>query len=190
VGWENIIISLVESKNKQGRVGRSVADIAEREGKDPAEIAFDILLAEEARVGMILFSMDEGKMVLGLGHPLGMICTDGLLGGRPHPRVYGTFPRVLGRYVRERKNLTLEEAIRKMTSLPARRLGLKDRGILAEGNYADIVVFDPATVTDRATYDNPRQYPLGIRHVIVNGVLSVEGGEHTGKLGGRVLKRT
>jgi N-acyl-D-amino-acid deacylase len=189
VGWENIIISSVESKKKQGWGGRSVADIAEREGKDPAEIAFNILLAEDARVGMILFSMEEEKMVLGLRHPLGTICTDGILGGRPHPRLYGTFPRVLGRYVRERKNLTLEEAIRKMTSLPARRLGLKDRGVLAEGKAADIVVFNPATVADRATYENPRQYPLGIQQVIVNGVLSVEGGQHTGKLGGRVLKR-
>lgn len=190
VGWENIVISMVEGEKNQGWLGRSVASIAEKEGKDPAEIAFDLLLAEDARVGMILFSMEEEKMVLGLIHSLGMICTDGLLGGRPHPRVYGTFPRVLGRYVRETKKLTLEEAIRKMTSLPARRLGLKDRGILAEGNYADIVVFDPATVTDRATYDNPRQYPIGVRQVIVNGVLSVEGGQYTGNLGGRVLKRT
>ena len=188
-GWENIVISSVESKNNQDWVGRSVADIAEKEGKDPAETAFDILLEENGRVGMILFSMDEEKMAMGLRHPLGTICTDGLLGGRPHPRVYGTFPRVLGRYVRERKDMPLEEAIRKMTSLPARRLRLKDRGVLAEGKAADIVVFNPATIVDRATYEDPRQYPLGIRQVIVNGVLTVEGGQHTGKLGGRVLKR-
>jgi len=189
VGWENIIISSVESKKNQSWVGQSVADIAEGEGKDPAETAFDILLEENGRVGMILFSMDEEKMAMGLRHPLGTICTDGLLGGRPHPRVYGTFPRVLGRYVRERKDMPLEEAIRKMTSLPARRLGLKDRGVLAEGKAADIVVFNPVAILDRATYEDPRQYPLGIRQVIVNGVLSVEGGQHTGKLGGRVLKR-
>jgi len=152
-------------------------------------VAFDLLLEENARVGMIIFSMDEEKMRMGLRHPLATVCTDGLLGGRPHPRVYGTFPRILGRYVREKKDLTLEEAVRKMTSLPARRLGLKDRGVLAEGMAADIVVFNPNTIADRATYENPRQYPLGIRQVIVNGVLSVEGGEHTGKLGGRVLKR-
>jgi N-acyl-D-amino-acid deacylase len=188
-GWENIVISSVESPKNQGRVGKSVAEIAEGTGQDPAEAAFDLLLEESGRVGMILFSMDEKKMVMGLRHPLGMICTDGLLGGRPHPRVYGTFPRILGRYVRERRDLSLEEAIRKMTSLPARRLGLKDRGVLAEGKAADIVVFNPNTIADRATYDNPRQYPLGIRQVIVNGVLSVEGGQHTGKLGGRVLKR-
>ncbi|MCX5916092.1 MAG: D-aminoacylase, partial [Deltaproteobacteria bacterium] len=189
VGWKNIIISSVESKKNQSWVGRSVADIAEGEDKDPAETAFDILLEENGRVGMILFAMDEEKMAMGLRHPLGTICTDGLLGGRPHPRVYGTFPRVLGRYVRERKDMPLEEAIRKMTSLPARRLGLKDRGVLAEGKAADIVVFNPVAISDRATYEDPRQYPLGIRQVIVNGVLTVEGGQHTGKLGGRVLKR-
>ena len=189
-GWENLFISSVESKKSQSWVGRSVANIAEGEGKDPAETAFDILLEENGRVGLILFSMDEEKMVLGLRHPLGMICTDGLLGGRPHPRVYGTFPRVLGKYVRERTDMTLEEAIKKMTSLPARRLGLKDRGVLAEGKAADIVVLNPATVTDRATYENPRQYPIGIQEVIVNGILSVGGGQYTGKLGGKVLKKT
>ena len=189
-GWENIVISSVEGKKNQDCVGRSVADMAARGGKDPAEAAFDLLVEEDARVGMIIFSMDEGKMRLGLQHPLGMICTDGLLGGRPHPRVYGTFPRILGRYVREKKDLPLEEAVRKMTSLPARRLGLRDRGVLAEGMAADLVVFNPNTVADRATYESPRQYPLGIRQVIVNGILSVEGGQHTGKLGGRVLKES
>jgi N-acyl-D-amino-acid deacylase len=189
VGWENIFISSVESQKNQSWVGRSVAEIASQEGKEPAEMAFHILLEEDGRVGMILFSMDEEKMALGLRHPLGMVCTDGLLGGKPHPRVYGTFPRVLGKYVRERKDLTLVEAIRKMTSLPAQRLGLKDRGILSEGKAADIVVFDPEAVIDRATYENPRQYPEGIQHVIVNGALSVANGRFTGRLGGRVLKK-
>jgi N-acyl-D-amino-acid deacylase len=188
-GWENIIISSVESQKNRSWVGKSVAAIASREGKDPAETALDILLEEEGRVGMILFSMDEEKMVLGLRHPLGMICTDGLLGGKPHPRVYGAFPRVLGRYVRERKDMSLEEAVRKMTSLPARRLGLEDRGVLAAGKAADLVVFDPEIVLDQATYENPRQYPTGIRHVIVNGVHSVENGRFTGQRGGRVLSR-
>jgi N-acyl-D-amino-acid deacylase len=189
VEWENIKISSVEGEKNQTWVGKSVAEIAGRQGKDPAEMAFDILLEEEGRVGMIIFSMDEEKMVMGLRHPLGTICTDGLLGGRPHPRVYGTFPRVLGKYVRERKDLPLEEAVRKMTSLPARRLGLKDRGVVAEGKAADLVVFEPESVIDRATYENPRQYPVGIRHVIVNGVLSVENGKFTGQLGGRVIKK-
>jgi len=189
VRWENIIISSVESRENQRWVGQSVAEIASTQGRDPAEVAFDILLAEEGRVGMIIFSMDEEKMAMGLRHPLGMICTDGLLGGRPHPRVYGAFPRVLGKYVRERRNISLEEAIRKMTSLPARRLGLKDRGVLAEGKIADLVVFDAESVLDRATYENPRQFPRGIWHVIVNGVHSVENGRFTGQQGGQVLRR-
>ncbi|MBW2148842.1 MAG: D-aminoacylase [Deltaproteobacteria bacterium] len=189
VGWENIVISSVESQKNHAWVGRSVAEIAGEQGKDPSETAFDILLEEEGRVGMIIFNMDEENVAMGLRHRLGMICTDGLLGGRPHPRVYGTFPRVLGRYVRQRKDLSLEEAVRKMTSLPARRLGLKDRGVLAEGTAADLVVFDPETVLDRATYENPRQYPAGIQHVIVNGVHSVKNGQFTGKRGGRVFKK-
>jgi N-acyl-D-amino-acid deacylase len=189
VGWENIKISSVEGMKNQPWVGKSVAQIASFHGKDPAETAFDLLVEEEGRVGMILFSMEEEKVVMGLRHPMGMICTDGLLGGRPHPRVYGTFPRVLGRYVRERKDMSLEEAIRKMTSLPARRLGLENRGVIAEGKAADLVIFDPETVIDRATYENPRQYPVGIEEVIVNGVLSVEKGRFTERLGGRVLSK-
>jgi N-acyl-D-amino-acid deacylase len=188
-GWENVIISSVNSQKNQAWVGRSVADIAHELGKDTEETVFHILLEEEGRVGMITFLMDEEKVAMGLRHPLGMICTDGLLGGRPHPRVYGTYPRVLGRYVRERKDLTLEEAVRKMTSLPARRVGLKDRGVLAEGMAADLVVFDPESVLDRATYENPRQYPVGIRHVIVNGVHSVDEGSFTGRRGGKVLRK-
>ncbi|MGB9699071.1 MAG: N-acyl-D-amino-acid deacylase family protein [Thermodesulfobacteriota bacterium] len=189
VGWENIIISSVTKEENSSWVGKSVASIAEENRKEPAEMAFDILLNEEGKVGMILFSMDEEKMIMGLKHPLGMICTDGLLGGQPHPRVYGTYPRILGHYVRERKDLSLPEAIRKMTYLPAQRLGLKDRGLLAPGMAADIVVFNPETVIDRATYENPRQYPWGIEHVIVNGIHSVKDGKYTGQRGGQVLKK-
>ena len=109
--------------------------------------------------------------------------------GKPHPRAYGTFPRVLGRYVRELGVLTLEEAVRKMTSLPAGKLGIPGRGVLAENAFADVVVFDPATVADRATFTDPHQYPAGIPYVIVNGVVTVEDGEHTGALAGRVLRR-
>lgn len=189
VGWENIIISSVTKEENASWVGKSVAEIAQNNGKEPADMAFEIILEEEGRVGMILFSMDEEKMVMGLRHPLGMFCTDGLLGGQPHPRVYGTYPRILGRYVRERKDLSWEEAIRKMTSFPAQRLGLKDRGILAQGMAADIVVFNPQTIIDRATYENPRQYPVGIEHVIVNGVHSVKDGHYTGQCAGKILKK-
>ena len=189
VGWKNILISSVRGAANQRWVGKDIETIAGEEGKDPAETAFQILLEEEGRVGMIMFLMEEENVAMGLRHPQGMFCTDGLLGGKPHPRVYGTFPRILGRYVRERKDLTLEEAVRKMTSFPAIRFGLRDRGLIAEGLAADIVVFDPETVLDRATYENPRQFPQGIQHVIVNGVHSVAEGRFTGKRGGRVLRR-
>jgi N-acyl-D-amino-acid deacylase len=189
VGWKNILISSVGGAANQRWVGKDIETIAGDEGKDPAEAAFQILLEEEGRVGMIMFLMDEENVAMGLRHPQGMFCTDGLLGGKPHPRVYGTFPRILGRYVRERKDLILEEAVRKMTSFPAQRFGLGDRGLISEGRAADIVVFDPETVIDRATYEDPRQFPEGIRHVIVNGVHSVAEGRFTGKRGGRVLRK-
>src|SRR5204862_2299049 len=130
-----------------------------------------------------------------LGHPQVMIGSDGsalavegeLGQGKPHPRSYGTFPRVLARYVREQALLPVEEAVAKMTGLPARRLGLRDRGVLAVGAKADLVVFDARRVADRATYENPHQYPSGIEHVLVNGRLVIKDGEHTGSLPGRLL---
>jgi N-acyl-D-aspartate/D-glutamate deacylase len=117
------------------------------------------------------------------------LAADGQLAiGKPHPRSYGTFPRVLGRYARDERVLSLEEAVFKMTGLPARRLGLRDRGVLAVGAKADVVVFDAATVADRATYENPHQYAAGIGHVLVNGRVVIAAGEHTGALPGRVLR--
>jgi N-acyl-D-amino-acid deacylase len=118
-----------------------------------------------------------------------MVSTDGLLAGRPHPRAYGAYPRVLGYYVRERRLLPLQEAVRKMTSLPAQRLGLRDRGLVREGYWADLVIFDPAVVADLATYEDPCRHPAGITHVFVNGVLSAAGGEHLGQRAGRALER-
>ena len=189
VGWKNILISSVGSDANQPWIGKDLEAIAAEEGMEPAEMAFRILLEEQGRVGMIMFLMDEENVAMGLRHPQGMFGTDGLLGGKPHPRVYGTFPRILGRYVRERKDLALEEAVRKMTSFPAWRFGLPDRGLIAGGKAADLVVFDPETILDRATYEDPRKYPEGIHHVIVNGVHSIAMGEFTGKCGGRVLRR-
>jgi len=144
---------------------------------------------------MILFQLDEADLRRALVHPQVMIgsdgsslATEGLLGeGKPHPRSYGTFPRVLGRYVREQNVLSLPEAVRKMTSLTADRLGLKDRGVLRPGALADVVAFDPVRVVDRATYEDPHRYAAGVEHVLVNGRVVVEGGEHTGTLPGRVL---
>ena len=137
--------------------------------------------------------MNETDVERIMRHPQTMIASDGRLAvpgeGHPHPRGYGTFPRVLGIYVRERHVLTLEEAVRKMTSMPAARLGLTDRGRVAEGMWADLVVFDPATVRDRATYAAPHQYPVGIPYVLVNGVIAVERGRLTTTRAGRLLRR-
>jgi N-acyl-D-amino-acid deacylase len=159
------------------------------------DAACDLLLAEHGKGYMILFQLDEADLRRALAHPHVMIgsdgsslATEGPLGeGKPHPRSYGTFPRVLGRYAREHNVLTLPEAIRKMTALPADRLGLKDRGVLRAGALADVVAFDPVHVADRATYEDPHRYAAGVEHVIVNGRMVVEGGEHTGALPGRVL---
>ena len=123
-------------------------------------------------------------------HPSGMVGTDStFIGAKPSPRSYGSYPRVLGEFVREDAWLGLEEAVRKMTSAPADRLGLKDRGRLADGMKADLVVFDPATVRANATYEEPRQFPDGVEYVVVNGVVVVDQGQHTGALPGRVLRR-
>lgn len=141
--------------------------------------------------GMIFHAMDDGDVDRIMKHPKTMIASDGRLShpgeGHPHPRAYGTFPRVLGHYVRERKLLTLEEAIHKMTGLPAQRLGLKDRGAIAQDYYADIVIFDPATVKDKSTFEEPHQYPEGILYVIVNGTVTVDNGKFSSNRAGKVL---
>jgi dihydroorotase/N-acyl-D-amino-acid deacylase len=137
--------------------------------------------------------LDEGDVERIMRHPQTMIASDGRLvepgQGHPHPRWYGTFPRVLARYVREQGVLTLEEAVHKMTAMPAARLGLVERGRIGEGLAADLVVFDPETVADRATFEEPHQYPVGIEAVVVNGTVAVEGGRETGVRAGRVLRR-
>jgi N-acyl-D-aspartate/D-glutamate deacylase len=137
--------------------------------------------------------LDEGDVERIMKHPQTMIASDGRLSrpgeGHPHPRGYGTFPRVLARYVREKPVLTLEEAVHKMTGLPAAALRLADRGRIAAGAHADVVLFDAATVADRATFADPHHYPVGIPYVIVNGTVAVDGGQFTGARGGRVLRR-
>lgn len=141
---------------------------------------------------VIQFTMDEVDVETNLRHPLVMVGSDGLpvLEGKPHPRLFGTFPRVLGRYVRERGVLTLEEAVRRMTSLPARVFGLAGRGVITEGAWADLVLFDPATVADTATWDDPKREPEGIALVVVNGAVALENGRHTGAGSGRALRYT
>jgi len=195
IGWENIMISSCPSNTEYE--GRMVAELASEKGVAPYDFAFDLLIQELGRVNIIAFGMSEEDVVTVMKSPYSMIGSDssavtptGFVGeGKPHPRTYGNFVKVLGEYVRDREVLTLEEAVRKMSSLPAQKLGLLDRGILRKDAWADIVVFDHDTVASRATYTNPKQYPTGVKWVIVNGILSVENRKHTGVKAGMVLKR-
>ncbi|HET8945299.1 MAG TPA: amidohydrolase family protein, partial [Dehalococcoidia bacterium] len=157
---------------------------------DPAAVVSRVLSDEPAAVA-VFFSMDEADVRRVMSHPLCMIGSDGIPSptGKPHPRLYGTFPRVLGHYVRDAKLFSLEEAVRKMTSLPAQRMNLQGRGELREGRAADIVVFDPDTITDTATYEDPRQYPAGIDCIIVNGEVAGENSRQTAARAGRLLRR-
>jgi len=159
-------------------------------GSDPLEFAFDLLLSERMGVSMISFSQSEDVVARVMKEPYVNVCTDGLLGGRPHPRAYGTYPRILGRYVREQKVLGLEEAIRKMTSQAADAMHLADRGRIAPGQAGDLVLFDAATVIDRATFADPLQPPAGITHVVVAGVPVVADGRPTGARPGRAVRAT
>jgi len=154
-------------------------------------VIFDLVVEEGRGCVIILFVMDEGDIIRIMRSPWTMIGTDGIPGfgvKRVHPRMSGTFPRILSRYVREQGVLTLEEAVRKMTSLPAQTFGVKDKGLLKEGFDADMVVFDPATILDQATYEEPNQAPVGVRFVLVNGEITAENGKVTGVASGKVLR--
>jgi N-acyl-D-amino-acid deacylase len=186
-GPEGIVVADIPSGRHPEWVGRSLADIAKLAGRDPFDAAFDLLAEERMGVAMVSFSQDEGVMERFLVQPFVNACTDGLLGGRPHPRAYGTYPRILGRYVRERKLLTLEEAVRKMTSQAAAAVGLGDVGLIEEGLRANLVVFDPEKVADQATFEDPAQYPVGVRDVLVGGEFVVRGGTLTGRRPGKVV---
>ncbi|MGI9180301.1 MAG: amidohydrolase family protein, partial [Longimicrobiaceae bacterium] len=176
--------------------GRTLHDLAVSRGIEPTPQNAAPLVIEAAQRGgvtAIYHVLDEGDVERIMRHPQTIVASDGRLSrpgeGHPHPRAYGTFPRVLGHYVREQQVLPLEEAIRKMTSMPAERLGLSDRGRLAEGAFADITIFDPRMVRDRATFAEPHQYPEGIDFVIVNGIVTVDGAVLSEARAGRVLRR-
>jgi N-acyl-D-amino-acid deacylase len=186
-GPENIRVSYVKSAANQRLVGMSLVEVAGEWGVSPFEAVARLLLEEDFAVSMILHQLLESDVEEIMRLPWQMFCSDAVLIGRPHPRAYGTYPRVLGRCVRERGVLALEEAVRKCSAVPAERLGLADRGLLAAGMAADIAIFDPDTVIDTATYEDPMQYPVGITHLFVNGQLVVSGGEHTGALPGTAL---
>jgi N-acyl-D-amino-acid deacylase len=194
--WDAVQISSTRTEQNASAIGRRLGAFASERGQDPYELAVQLLVEEGGSVGMIGFGMSEENTARILSHPLGMVCSDGnafapygpLSEGAPHPRSYGTFPRVLGYYVREKKAMKLEIAIHKMTGFPAARLQIADRGVIRPGAYADLVAFDPATVRDVATFENPHQYPEGITLVVVNGQITVREGEHTGRLAGRPVR--
>lgn len=191
-GWKGIFVtSTVTDKNKM-YIGKHIEEIARLENvSDPAEMALQLILEEENAVGMIDFVMEESSIIQIMNHPAGTICTDGLLGGEPHPRAYGAFPRVLSNYVRDRQALPLEKAIQRMTSLPASIIGFTDRGIIRVGQKADLVIFDKDKIRDTATYEQPRQYPEGIAIVMVNGQIVVDEAEKENHVAaGKVLRRT
>lgn len=187
-GLDQIFITSVKTSKNQDTVGKNLIEIGEMRGKDPYQATFDLLLEEENAVGMVDFYGQEDHVIKFMKRPEQNVCTDGLLGGKPHPRVFGSFPRVLGKYVREEKALTLEEAIRKMTGKPAAVFGLADRGMLKEGNWADIVIFNPDTIIDNGTYLDSVQYPTGIEYVLVNGSIVIEAGSHVKNIAGTVLR--
>jgi len=195
-GPEAILISTVSNPKLQDIQGHTLADIAKARGTDPMDALFDILIEDNAQTEVAVFAMSEPDIALAAVQPWVSFCNDsagtspeGLLGKDfPHPRAYGTFPRVLRKYVREERRMRLEEAIRKFTSLPASRVRLNDRGALKIGMWADVVVFDPETITDRATFSAPNQLSVGMQWVLVNGALVVDGGKSTQALPGQVLR--
>lgn len=188
-GLDQIFVTSVKNKKNEDVIGKNLIEIGELRGKDPYEATFDLLLEEENAVGMVDFYGREEHVRKFMKRPEQNVCTDGLLGGKPHPRVYGSFPRVLGKYVREDKALSLEEAIQKMTSKPAEVFKLTNRGVLKEGYFADIVVFNPETIIDQGTYVDPCQYPIGIEYVLINGQVVLKQGNHTKVVAGKVLRQ-
>ena len=204
--WENIylgsggpsgvLIGSVVNRELESLQGKRLSEIATAQKKDPLDALFDLILADKAQTGAIYFMMNEDDMQAAMRAPFISFCTDSgsratdgpLSGSKSHPRGWGSYPRILGRYVREQKLLSLESAIHKMTGGPAARVGLKDRGLLHAGMFADVVVFNPQTVIDRATFEAPNQYPVGIEFVLVNGQVSVDKGERTSALAGQVLR--
>jgi N-acyl-D-amino-acid deacylase len=196
-GWERVLISYCNTPENKVWEGKSIQECADATGKTPFEFIRTLLLEEKNRAGIVGFAMDEDNLRKVLSSPLVMIGSDGsavapygkLAEGKPHPRYYGTFPRVLGKYCREKGWIDLPVAIKKMTSMPAEKLGLKQRGKIAPNYYADLTVFDPATVIDKATFTDPHQTAQGIAYVIVNGKITVENGKHTGTHAGKILRK-
>jgi N-acyl-D-amino-acid deacylase len=205
-GWENLLyaagsadkVLLLAFKNEKLKplTGKTLAEVARMRGKSPEETAMDLVIEDGSRVGTAYFVMSEDNVKratalpwMSFGSDAGAPATEGVfLKSQDHPRAYGNVARLLGHYVRDEKTTTLADAVRRLTSLPASNLGIKDRGRLAPGMYADVVVFDPATIADHATYAKPAQYATGVSQVFVNGVQVLKDGEPTGAAAGRFVK--
>jgi N-acyl-D-amino-acid deacylase len=195
-GPEAVLIGVVQNPKLVSLQGKTLADVAKLWNKDPMDALFDLLVEDQAFTSVAVFGMSEDDVALALQQDWVSVCndsegasTEGLLGQEhPHPRAYGTFPRILRKYVREEKKLTLENAVRKFSALPAQRMRLVDRGVLKAGMWADVVVFDPATIKDVATFAEPNQLSQGMEFVLVNGVPVIDQGKMTGKLPGKVLR--
>ena len=188
-GLEQIFVTSVKSEKNRELVGKNLVEIGVIRNEDPYEATFDLLFEEENAVGMVDFYGKEEDIISFLTREEQNVCTDGILAGKPHPRVFGAFPKILREYVREKKVLSLTEAIQKMTAKPAHSFGIKKRGTIKIGNYADIVVFNPLTIGDRGTFINPEQYPEGIEYVLVNGEIVVRSGVYEKIPAGKVLRR-
>jgi N-acyl-D-amino-acid deacylase len=195
-GPNGVMIAGVGEDSLKKYQGMRLDEVARARGQEVVDALFDVLLADRAATSAIYFSMSEEDIEYAMKQPwvsvgidAGARAADSTVTGKPHPRAYGSFPRILCRYARERRVLTLEDAVRKFTALPAARVGLDDRGVVKAGMYADLTLFDPDTVCDRATFEEPVQTPTGIRHVIVNGTPVVRDGEVTGARPGRALRR-
>jgi len=196
-GWENICIGYMPSKKNKKYEGLNLKELGGKVGKTPFNAISDLMAEEQGAISQLIFGVSgdretDAPLRQLIRHRLGGYATDAIdMGaGRPHPASYGTYPRILGKYVREEKLLSLEEAVRKMTSFPANRLNLKRRGLIRKGYFADLVIFDEARINDKATYENPRQFPQGIEYVIVNGQVLLERGRFNPSKAGKVLRRT
>jgi dihydroorotase/N-acyl-D-amino-acid deacylase len=195
-GASGVLIGSVVNRDLEPMQGKRVSQIAEEQKKEPLDALFDLILADRGQTSAIYFMMSEDDMRAAMRAPFVSFCTDSgsratdgpLAGSKSHPRGWGTYPRILGRYVRDEHLLSVEEAVHKMTGAPAARVGLRDRGLVREGAFADITIFDPRRVIDRATFELPNQYPEGIEYVLVNGQISVDKGQRTPVLAGQVLR--
>ena len=195
-GPENVLLVGFDTDELKPLTGKTLAEVAKMRGTSPEDTIIDLVIEDDSRVDAIYFHMDEANVRRNIAWPWTMVGSDAgsvsaegvFLESNPHPRAYGSFARFLGKYVREEKVIPLEQAIHRLTGMPATQLKLRGRGRLAEGYFADVVVFDPDTIIDKATYDKPHQYAVGVQHVLVNGTPVIAEGEHTGATPGRVVR--